>query len=208
VAAIPPNQAIITYKPATFHTVDMDNNYLYTFEDIQHLLIIGRYSGATLPKHEILFRFIFERGQSAIRELLQAYHAYAVQAIRKRLGIELTTHAFGDPVTVVTKKYTFGTEWFLTGDIRERFSSKCLVLTAYEQQQAPVKNKEDTNSRILTHDGHISPTIIPTRHVDNESTKSSLHKYLSHAIYSRARTSESSRRYSETTSTTFTKTSS
>ena len=51
------------------------------------------------------------------------------------------------------------------------------MLTAYEQQRAPVKNKDDNNSRILTPDGgHISPTIIPTWHVGNESTESSLQK--------------------------------
>ncbi len=37
-------------------------------------------------------------------------------------------------------------------------------------------NKDDINNRILTHDGHISPTIIPTRHVGNESIESLLHK--------------------------------
>jgi hypothetical protein len=50
------------------------------------------------------------------------------------------------------------------------------VLTAYEEHRAPVRNKEDNNNRILTHDGDISPTIIPTGHVGNESTESSLHK--------------------------------
>jgi hypothetical protein len=29
---------------------------------------------------------------------------------------------------------------------------------------------------LLTHDGHISPILIPTGHVRNESTKASLHK--------------------------------
>jgi hypothetical protein len=57
-----------------------------------------------------------------------------------------------------------------------RFSIKRSVLTAYEQHLAPVKNKEDSDNRILTHDGHISPTIIPTGHVGNDSTESSLHK--------------------------------
>jgi hypothetical protein len=62
VAANSPHQAIITYKLATFHTVDKDNTYLYPYEDIPHLLITGRYSGATLPKYEIVFGHIFERG--------------------------------------------------------------------------------------------------------------------------------------------------
>ena len=62
VAANPPHQAVITYKPAVFHTVDKDNTYLYPYEYIPHLLITRRYSGATLPQYEILFIHIFERG--------------------------------------------------------------------------------------------------------------------------------------------------
>ena len=57
-----------------------------------------------------------------------------------------------------------------------RFTSKRSVLTVYEQQRAPVKNKDKSNSRILAHDGHISPTIIPTWHVGHDSTESSPHK--------------------------------
>jgi len=162
VAANSPQQALIPYKPTTFHTTDKVNNYLYPFEDTPHLLITGRYSGTTLLKNEIVFQHIFERGHAATREVLQACRTYAVHAIRKRLGIALQTDSQGDPVTVVTKKNNSGSEWFLTGDIRVRFPSKRSVLTAYEQQRAPVKNKDDNNSRILTHEGHINPTIIPT----------------------------------------------
>jgi hypothetical protein len=103
-AAIPPNQAIITYNLAIFHTIDRDNSYIYPFEDIPHLLITCMYSGATLPKHEILFRYIFECGQAATKEVRQACRTYAVHAIRKRLGIALTKDAFGDPVTMITKR--------------------------------------------------------------------------------------------------------
>ncbi len=81
--ANPPLQALIPYKPKTFHIVDMVTIYLYPFEDIPHLLITGKYSGATLPKNEIVFRHIFERGHAAAtREILQACRTYAVQAIR------------------------------------------------------------------------------------------------------------------------------
>ncbi len=66
------------YKAATFHTADKDNIYCYPFEDIPHLLINGRYSGDTLPKNEIVFRHIFERGHNATRETLQACRSYAV----------------------------------------------------------------------------------------------------------------------------------
>jgi hypothetical protein len=96
VAAIPPNLARIPYKPATFHTIDKDNSYLYPFEDIPHLLITRRYYRATLPKNEIVFKHIFERGHAATGEVLQACRIYAAQAIRKRLGIALQSDAHGD----------------------------------------------------------------------------------------------------------------
>ena len=105
-ASIPPNEAIIPYKLATFHRFYKDNNYAYPFENIPHLLISSKYSKATLPKYELVFRHIFERRQVATREVLQACRTYAIQAIRKLLGIALTTDAYGDPVTVVTKKKT------------------------------------------------------------------------------------------------------
>jgi hypothetical protein len=103
VPANPPHQAVIPYKPATFHTVDKDNTYLYPYEDISHLHITGKYSGATLPKYDIVLRYIFERGHAATREVLQVCRTYAGQAVRKRIGIALHADAIGDPVTVVTK---------------------------------------------------------------------------------------------------------
>jgi len=57
-----------------------------------------------------------------------------------------------------------------------RFPSKRSVLTTYDQQRAPVRNKQDSDNRILTHDGHISPTIIPTGHMGIDSSDASLHK--------------------------------
>jgi hypothetical protein len=50
------------------------------------------------------------------------------------------------------------------------------VFYAYEQKRAPAKTKDDNNNHILTRDGHISPTLVPTSHAGNESGKSSLHK--------------------------------
>ncbi len=50
------------YKPTTLHTITKDNTYTYPYEDITHLLITGRYSGATSPKNEIVFKHIFEKG--------------------------------------------------------------------------------------------------------------------------------------------------
>jgi len=64
------DNTVIVYKVATYHTVDKDNIYCYPFEDIPHLLIIDRYSGAILPRNEIVYRHIFERGQAATRETL------------------------------------------------------------------------------------------------------------------------------------------
>jgi hypothetical protein len=54
-AATQKDQAIIIYKLASFYTVDRDNIYPYPFEDIPHMLITCRYSGATLQKNEIVF---------------------------------------------------------------------------------------------------------------------------------------------------------
>jgi hypothetical protein len=105
--------AITPYVPTTFYIVDKDNTYPYPFEDIPQLLITGRYSCATLPKNEIVFRHIFERGQAATQEALQACRTYAMQAIRNILGISLMNDAVGDPITVVTKK-TDKPDWFLT----------------------------------------------------------------------------------------------
>ena len=104
VEANPPHQALIPYKPTTFYTVDKDNNCLYPFEHIPHHLITGRYSGATLPKNDIVFKHIFERGHAATMEVLQACRTYAIQAIGKRLGIALQTDSQDDPVMVVTEK--------------------------------------------------------------------------------------------------------
>jgi hypothetical protein len=50
------------YKPSTFHTVIKNNTYSYPYEDIPHLLITGRYSRATSPKNEFVFKHIFEKG--------------------------------------------------------------------------------------------------------------------------------------------------
>jgi len=92
-------------KPMTFHTVTKDNTYTYPFEDIPHLLITGRYSGATLPKNQIVFKDIFERGQAAThREVLHACCTYAMQSIRNRLGIALQIDNIDDPINVVTKR--------------------------------------------------------------------------------------------------------
>ena len=167
---------VIVYKAATFHTVDKDSTYCYPFEDIPYLLITGRHSGATLPKNEIVFRHIYERGQAATRETLQACRSYAIHAIRKRLDIALHHDQMGDPVIVVTKKDKSINEWHLTGDIRVRFPSKRSVLSAYNQQRALVRHADDGNNRLLTHDGHISPILIPSKHVGNESFEASLHK--------------------------------
>ena len=82
--------------------------------------------------------------------------------MRKRLRVALQTVAIGAPIAIVARKTNPTKDWTLTGDIRVRFLSKRSAVTAYEQQRAPVKNKNDLENRLLTHDGHISPTLIPT----------------------------------------------
>jgi hypothetical protein len=73
-------------------------------EDIPHLLLTCKYAGATMPKNEIVFRHIFERGLPATREALQACRTYALHAIRKRIGIVLQMDDYGDAITMITKK--------------------------------------------------------------------------------------------------------
>ena len=175
-AAKHPDNTTAVYKTATFHTAEKDLTYSNPFEDIPHLHITGKYSGATLSKNEIVFCHIFERGQHATRETLHACRSYAIHAIRKHMDIALQHDQLGDPVIVVTKNHTNSNDWHLTGDIRVRFPSKRSVLHAYDQQKAPVKNADDNNKRLLTHYGHINPIIILTGHVGNESTEASLHK--------------------------------
>jgi hypothetical protein len=98
------DNTVVVYKAATYHTIYRDNSYCYPFEDIPRLLITCRYSGATLPRNEIVFRHIFERRQAATRETLQARRSYATQTIRKRLGIAMQLEHLGDPIIRVTKK--------------------------------------------------------------------------------------------------------
>jgi hypothetical protein len=170
------DQKVAVYKPATFHKVDMDNNYLFPYEDIPHLLITGRYSGATLPKNDFYFRHISDRGQAATRETLQACRSYAIRTIRDRLGIALLPDRLGDPIIVVTKKTNDNINRHLIGDLRLRFPSKRYVISAYDQQRAPCRSTGDGNQRLLTHNGHIRPTLIKSRHIGNESTETSLHR--------------------------------
>jgi hypothetical protein len=98
-----------------------------------------------------------------------------MQSIRDILGIALQIDNIGDHINVVTKR-TEQSDWFLSRDSRARFSSKRVVLTIYDQQRALVRNKRDSDNRILTHDGHISPTIISTGHTGSDSSEASLHK--------------------------------
>ena len=98
------DQTVAVYKPATFHKVDRDNRFPFPYEDIPHLIVTGRYLGATLRRNEIVFTHIFERGQAATREALHACKPYAIRAIRDRLGIALLQDQLGDPITMATKR--------------------------------------------------------------------------------------------------------
>ena len=68
-----------------------------------------------------------------------------MQSIRKRLGMTLHNDDIGDPITVVTKRNAKSITFF-TRDIRVLFPRKRSVLSAYDQQRAPVKIKDDTDS--------------------------------------------------------------
>ena len=136
----------------------------------------GRYSRATLPRNEIVFRHIFERGQAATREALHACRSDAIRAIRDRLGIALLQDQLGDPLSMVTKRTNDSNEWHLTWALRVRFPSKRSTISAYEQHRAPCRSAGDGNQRLLTHGGHISPTLIQTGHIGNASTEMSLHR--------------------------------
>ncbi len=103
-----------------------------------------------------------------------AEHIYTMQTIRKKLRIALQIDNIGDPITVVTKRIE-KSDRSLIGDIRVQFPRKRAVLTTYDQQRAPVRNKQYSDNRILTQDGHISPTIIPTGHMMRHYTKRSFH---------------------------------
>ena len=84
-----------------------DVDYHYPFESLPHLLLMGRYSEATLPWNETVFRNVFPSGQATTRELLQSHRTAAHIAIRNRLGISLMhTDAQGDIITVVKRKQT------------------------------------------------------------------------------------------------------
>jgi hypothetical protein len=57
-----------------------------------------------------------------------------------------------------------------------RFPSKCSALSAYDQQRATIKYKDDINNRILAHNRQVGPTLIPTGHTGNEYCEASFHK--------------------------------
>ena len=57
-----------------------------------------------------------------------------------------------------------------------RCPSKRSALSAYEQQRAHVKGRDDNESRLLTHDGRINQTILLTGHLVNEFNEAPLHK--------------------------------
>jgi len=156
------DQTFAAYEPATFHKADKDNSYPFPYEDIPHLVMIGRYSGATLPRNEIVFMHIFQHGQAVTKAALHACRSYEIRAIRDRLGIALLQDQLGDPITMVTKRTNDSNEWHLIGDLRVRFPSKRSAISIYEQQRALCRSTGDGNQRLLTHDGHISPTLIPT----------------------------------------------
>jgi hypothetical protein len=63
----------------------------------------------------------------------------------------------------------------MTRGIRVRFPSPISAKYAYEQQRDHNYRDMDT-SRLMTHDDRVSPVIIPTEHMGEESEDPSLHK--------------------------------
>ena len=108
------------------------------------MLITGRYSSSTDNSNEIVFRHFFPTGYSTTRELLQRHRTEAHEAIRKRLGVNLSyTDNLGDTVTIVTKKADrHQGEGITTVDIRVRFPSARAAVTTYEQQRNQQNNRD------------------------------------------------------------------
>jgi len=173
----PPTTIVKSSNP-TYHTVSQDAGCPFPFEPIPHLLLTGRYSGSTLHQNELVFRHIYPSGLPATRELLQSCRTEAHSAIRKRLGVNLMHQDdHGDIITVVTKKSEqLQGAWILTGDIRVRFPSSRAAISAYDQQRNQHNNRDPRAERLLTHEGQVSPTLIPSGHSNEASEDATLHR--------------------------------
>ena len=57
-----------------------------------------------------------------------------------------------------------------------RFLSKRSAISTFDQQTAPVRARNDNESRVLTHGDQISQSLLPSGHIGRESRESSLHK--------------------------------
>jgi len=171
-----PSTDIVLYITPTFHTIAKDGMIPFPFEAIPHLQVTGRYSKSKLLQNELVFYYIFEPGQYATREVLQLCRTTTAKTVKDRLGFALIKDHVGDPIIVVTKK-TGGPQGTctLTGDKRIRFPSARSAKHAYEQHRGRNHRGMDT-SRPLTHNGIVSPAIIPTWHMGEESNDPSLQK--------------------------------
>jgi hypothetical protein len=179
-----PSTDIVLYMTPTFHTIAKNGMIPFPFEATPHFQVSGRYSKSKLPQNELVFRHIFEPGQYATREVLELCRIAAAKAVKDRLGFALIQDHIGDPITVVTKKTggPHGT-WTLTGDIRIRFPSARSAKQTYEQQRGLNHRDRDT-SRLITRIGSVSPVILPTGHMSEESDDPSLHKiFISYANF-------------------------
>jgi hypothetical protein len=167
---------MVLYMTPTFHTIDKDKMLPFPFEAHPHLQVTRRYSKSKLPQNKLVFRHIFEPGQYATREVLQLCRTRAAKDVKSRLGFALIQDNLGDPITVVTKKIggPQGT-WTLTGDIKIRFPSARSAKQTYAQQRGQ-NHRDRGTSRMLTHDGRVSPVIIPTWHLGEEADDPSLHQ--------------------------------
>ena len=87
------------------------------------------------------------------------------------------TNVHGDIITVVTIKSEHQQgAWILTGDIKVRFPSNMVAISAYAQQRDQHDTKDPRAERLLTHEGQVSPTLIPSSHNNEASEDASLHR--------------------------------
>jgi len=107
------------------------------------------------------------------------------------MGINLLPNdAHGDTIMIATIKANGqpGT-WTLTRNIRIRFSSARAVISAYQQQKTQQHNRNTQAERLLTYDGKICHTLIPSGHTNEESQDPSLHRVYASSQMFRGRDS-------------------
>ncbi len=127
----------------TYRTEAQDLGFPHPINTILHLLIAGRYSTYILLPNELVFRYVFQLGHAATRELLQSWCAEAHRAVKNMLGANLQlTNAHRDTATVVTMKAnTQQGTWTLLGDINVRFGNARAAIATCNQDRTQYHDK-------------------------------------------------------------------